>query len=278
MGRGSVKRHDRQPAALANQAIDGGAARLLECVARKPIFEWRQFLVRFAGELCQCRIITLTTRPRQQFSVDCNQSIEEFAPRTSAKAPDLRAAGIQFTNDRLQHGIEGRGSSGAKRRQTSDDTIQVRGQQLVPARSTFWAFGLGPVAGASRSARLVRNSDCAPPFVERVEDVRLAKLNPHRSASRPFRVIPFEVAIDSVIGDAYWHTLRGPLQHLLEGGTDDSNQVAVVLLAEIRLDRPAVLIRGFYSHRTSPDLILSVPSAPVTISAPSLSMFSASPV
>src|SRR4030095_6760062 len=69
----------------------------------------------------------------------------------------------------------------------------------------------------------------------------------------------------------------GPPEDLLERGTDDANQMAIVLTTEIRLDRAAVLVGRLYNHLTSPDLIFRVPVPTLTTNAPSSSMFSARP-
>src|SRR4030095_6511881 len=146
----------------------------------------------------------------------------------------------------------------------------------MPACGDFRRLGTAR-RGRRRKSLLADNADGPPPFVERIENVGLAELDPDWPAARPVRVVPLEVPVDTLICDLDGHSPAGPSQHLLERWTDDPNQVAIVLPAQIRFDRPAVLIGGVYNHRPSPDLMFCVAVPTFTISAPSSSMFSASP-
>src|SRR5262245_47110180 len=76
----------------------------------------------------------------------------------------------------------------------------------------------------------------AAPLVEYVEHVRLAEIDLHRPSPRPAAIVAFEIAIDAGAGDLQRHAALGPSGHQVEGWSDDANQVAVVLPAEIPFD------------------------------------------
>src|SRR5688572_5084067 len=120
-----------------------------------------------------------------------------------------------------------------------------------------------------------RDAQRAAPLVEDVHHIRFAELNPDWPSSRTFRVIPVEVPVDAAHGDIQWHAFDRPAAHLLERGSDDANQVTVVLATEVGLDVPAVIL--YVSHRTSPEITRARAGPSRTSSAPVSSMSSATP-
>src|SRR5262245_52593479 len=116
----------------------------------------------------------------------------------------------------------------------------------------------------------------AAPFVEYIEHVGLAEIDPHWAAARPLRIVAFEVAIDPGEHDFQRDTGFGPPAHAVEGGTDDANEMSVVLAGEIRLDVAAVFVR-VHNHSTSPPMTRSVDPPDRTSSAPSPSMPAVTP-
>src|SRR5262249_53290804 len=89
-----------------------------------------------------------------------------------------------------------------------------------------------PFAGR-RERRRVRHAHRPTPFVEGIEDVGIAEINPHGPASRPFAVVAFEVPIDARVRHLEWNPLGGPRGDQIEGRPRHSDQVSVVLLTEV---------------------------------------------
>ena len=86
------------------------------------------------------------------------------------------------------------------------------------------------------------NADGAAPGIEGIKDVVLAEIDLHRPASNPLGVVPHEVGVDALARDLERNALCGPAADTLEGRSDDSDQVAVVLAAEVGFDLAAVLV------------------------------------
>ena len=234
----SVERDHGQSAALAHEAIHGRAVGDLERQARKTILEGRQLLVGLSAELGQGRGITLASRGGNELAVDCAQSIEKLATRLSSNAFGRGAMAVQFPDDSIEDIVECLIAATAERRQAGDDAIEMGRQRLMPPRPVFG--GVGPAAADRSDAGLVGDPDRAPPFVEGIQNVRLAEFDPHRTATWSFGVVAFEVSIDSVTRNLQRHSPAGPPEDLLERGTDDANQMAIVLTTEVGLDCAAV--------------------------------------
>ena len=90
----------------------------------------------------------------------------------------------------------------------------------------------------------------APPFVECVEHIGFAEIDADGPPAGTFSVVALEIAIDAMPHDLGRNASRGPSRHQLEGRSDNTYQVAVILPAEVCFDVAAVLIGiVFWSHR-----------------------------
>src|SRR5687767_8204420 len=96
-------------------------------------------------------------------------------------------------------------------------------------QTSFSALRLGLFL--SRLGARQTDTDGTPPRLECVEYVVLAEINLHRTTPHAFRVIPYEVRVDPLARDFERNALRRPAAHALEGRSDDSDQVAVILTA-----------------------------------------------
>ncbi len=224
--RSTAARRDSSNAALARRSLNGASS---SSASR--------------AELRQCPRIArprATASSSPSIALNRSRNSRRGSPR-SPLASARRASSSRIAESRV--GVERTTGAGAKRRQPRDDAIEMRRQRFMPSRlRSSAASGSVPVSRRPGGSRL-RDPDRPAPLVEGVEHVGLAELDPHRPATRTLRVVALEVAIDPVAGDLERHSPRGPSEHLLEGGTDDPNQVAVVLAAQIRFDGAAVLGR-----------------------------------
>ena len=129
---------------------------------------------------------------------------------------------------------------------------RLRGDALADAIEMFGQASLAPPGlrvFAVTSAAGQANADSSPPRIEGVEYVVLAEINLHGTAAHAFRVIPNEVGVDALARDLERDALRRPAAHSLEGRSDDSDEMAVVLAAKIGFDFAAVLV---WAHRGGP--------------------------
>src|SRR5262245_54578671 len=101
--------------------------------------------------------------------------------------------------------------------------------------------GLGTRGLGTDAWRLKTDPHRPAPFVEYVENVRLAEVDLHRAAPRTLAIVALEATIDAGPRDFERHSLHRPAGDEIERRTGDANQVPVILAAEIRLDLPAVL-------------------------------------
>src|SRR6187455_2922659 len=99
----------------------------------------------------------------------------------------------------------------------------------------FGAFGRGCLARE-------RNAHGAAPFVEHVQHVGFAELDPDRPSATAFGVVPLQVSVDASVDDLQRHALLTPRTHAFERRTDDANEMPFIPAAQIRLDRTAVLV------------------------------------
>ena len=121
--------------------------------------------------------------------------------------------------------------SGAPRR---SDTASQDDLRLVVSRRP-------PRPGSTEPSRR-DHADRSPPRVERVEDVGFTELDangPPRLQARP--CAPLQRAVNSLQHDFDRNAAIFPASHLVERGSDDANQVPVVLPAQVGLDLPAVV-------------------------------------
>jgi hypothetical protein len=98
-------------------------------------------------------------------------------------------------------------------------------------------FDIGTALGVWRDRR---DANRAAPLIERIEHVGFTELDAHRTPARPFPVVALEVAIDASLRDAKRDTLPRPADHLLERRTNDADEVAIVLAAQVGFDFAAV--------------------------------------
>ena len=89
---------------------------------------------------------------------------------------------------------------------------------------------------------LEKNPDGASPFVEGIQHVGFAEIDPNRPSAWPLRIVAIEVAVDAVPDDLGRNATLRPTTHQLESRPDDPNQVAVILPAEVGFDVTAILI------------------------------------
>src|SRR5688572_5005325 len=99
--------------------------------------------------------------------------------------------------------------------------------------------------------RRATDADRTPPVVERIQHIRLAELDPHRTASRSLRLVPLAAAIDAAERNLERDPAFSPRAHLFESRPDDPDQMALVLAAEVGLDLAAV--RGRVVRRLNYD-------------------------
>ena len=99
----------------------------------------------------------------------------------------------------------------------------------------LWTGGLG-IAARRRKTGL--NAHRPSPFVEDVENVRLAEVDLHRTAPRPFAIVALEAAIDAGARDFERHSSRRPAGDEIERRTGDTNEMPVVLAAEVSFNLP----------------------------------------
>ena len=87
------------------------------------------------------------------------------------------------------------------------------------------------------------NANGTTPVVEGVEHVRLAELDAHRPPPRTSGLQALAAPIDAAKRDLQRNARRGPAAHHLEGRSDDANEMAAVLLAQVSLDLARVVPR-----------------------------------
>ena len=95
-----------------------------------------------------------------------------------------------------------------------------------------------------------RDAHCAAPFVEHVQHVSFAELDPDRPPATVPGVVPLQVSVDAPVDDLQRHALIAPRTDGFERRTDDANEVPFVPAAQIRLNRPAVFVGR---HRRATD-------------------------
>src|SRR5262245_53128017 len=82
----------------------------------------------------------------------------------------------------------------------------------------------------------LNDADGTPPVVEDVEDVGFAELDAHGPPSTSLLLDPLAIPVDAAKRDGQRDAALRPLRYALERGTDDPNQVAAVLSAEIAFE------------------------------------------
>src|SRR5262245_38365040 len=132
---------------------------------------------------------------------------------------------------------------GAQGRQFLNQSLDMSRQR---PSSSWWCTVTADGGGRRTLGRFDRNRNTnrAAPPIERIEDIGLAELDANRSASRTLAIVALEVPIDSGIGNLQRHPLLCPTRHLLEGRTDDADQVPVILATEIGFDVATVAFSG----------------------------------
>src|SRR5205085_6989530 len=80
-----------------------------------------------------------------------------------------------------------------------------------------------------------------PPYIEQLEHVPFAELDPDRPPARPFRVVALAIPIDAAKDDLQRNTGCGPAAYLFECRADNAHEMSFVLARQIRFDFAAVL-------------------------------------
>src|SRR5262245_27075002 len=125
-------------------------------------------------------------------------------------------------------------------------------------------------APPTRLTRHTRHTNRSFPLVEHVKHVGLAELDAHRPPPRAFGVVTLEIPVDAAHRELQRNPARRPAADLFECRADDSNEMAIVFAAQIRLQLPTIVLctvfvtlgfgiwdLGFgichHSQRTSPE-------------------------
>src|SRR5262245_55516709 len=99
-------------------------------------------------------------------------------------------------------------------------------------RSALGTISVG--FGGAGVCRCLPDSNGAAPFIERIENIRFAKSDLDGTAPRTFCVVAIEVAIDAFARDLQRDTALRPFADLFERGSDDPDEMPVVLATEVR--------------------------------------------
>src|SRR6185436_2655762 len=127
------------------------------------------------------------------------------ATRLGPRYLGLRGGAI---DERIERGTQR--APGSRLAQSQDDALEMRRQRVSGTKGLgtwgLWTGGLGTDAW-----RLKADANRPAPFVEDVENVRLAEIDLHRTAPRPLAIVALEAAIDAGARDFERHSSRRPV-------------------------------------------------------------------
>src|SRR5262245_17231361 len=168
----------------------------------------------------------------EQIRVERCQAGDQLLPRLAANASRLAPRHFELGSRAIDERIERRAQRALRSRlgQPQHHALQMRRQRVT---------GTGRLG--TYAWRLKTDTHRPAPFVEYVENVRLAEVDLHRATPRTLAIVALEAAIDGGPRDFERHALHRPAGDEIERRTGDANQMPVILAAEIRLDLPAVL-------------------------------------
>ena len=163
------------------------------------------------------------------------------SPRNGPGRPLNPAASAVTRSSTASNSAEGGDHPRTARSDPFTDSVEMIGQAPLPVLDLNFFL--------SRSCTRQSHADGTAPGVKHVHHVLLAEVDLHGPAPRTFRVVAHEVPIDTLTRDLERNPLRRPPAHALEGRPDDSDEVPVVLAAEVGFDFAAVLLGGHWQSR-----------------------------
>ena len=223
---------------LTQQPVDARLSRLRVGLGRHASAEGRQLLVGFGRHTPQRFVIGGGTGGVNQPAIEVAKALQQSVSLPAAQILRARSRGIQLTDDLVEGLVNRPIGAAASRDEPRHDPVEMGGERLPRASAAKLLPGI-PVRAGCRP-----DTDGTAPFVECIQDVRFAELDPDGTSARSFRVVALDVSIDASEDCLERNALRCPLAHLLESGPDDPNQVSVVFPAQIGFDLPAVLVRA----------------------------------
>lgn len=232
----------RQPQPLAQEAIDTRVKRLL---IRRRGHSFAERLEIRGRVMSQRRLQlggTTVTHRRTERAIKVGKIVDEACSRGASGLRGHIADFLEPVERPQDLALElGRGWVRLARHEAPDNAVKMRDEAAATLRRQR-GIARRRVGSAPFKVGRQRNADCSTPRIERVKDIGLAEVNPHRMSARPSRVVPLEAAVDAVENKFNGDAARRPAGHKLEGRSHDSNEVAIVLATQVGFDVAAVLI------------------------------------
>src|SRR4030095_2130369 len=206
--------------------------RLLIRVRRHPHAERLQLFIGFGGKLSKRAVVALASQRVDERRVEASEPADPHLARVTANALGSRAPRVELADGVVQNRIKRSIVSSSERRQPRDHPLEMSGKTGSRASK-------GPAPRPTRPPRPPRrnrHTDRSPPLVEHIKYVGLAELDAHRPPPRAFGVVALEIAVAAAPSKLQRNAARRPAADLFECRADDSNEMAIVLAAQVILE------------------------------------------
>jgi hypothetical protein len=185
-----------------------------------------------------CTLVQCGTRHMKELGIGRGQPHDQLLASLTTQTPRRAARRVQLRGHAVDDTVEllTEASVRARRCQAHQRATQMGGKGL--RRFTLVLTSVGKYRLRKKT---VRQTDRTAPFFKGIEYVGLTKRDVQRSPSSAFAMIPIEASIDPVERDFERHPSYSPIRYEIKRGSDDPNEMTIVLLAQIAFYLTAIV-------------------------------------